>query len=140
MNKYSMNSMFPQQSQEAQRLLLVCAQHIRGNDNLINYFLAKQGSYFYQRDLENMSHYPPQYGLRGRSSRAEELKAGEQPSDQQLLLSVQKGLWFPVLTNLTNLALDKNNDNQQESLEIFFQVLQQGDEIFSLEFWQEILS
>ena len=62
--------------------------------------------------------------MRGRGARAEETKAEEQPSDQQLLLSVQKGLWFPVLTNLTNLTLDKNNENQQESLEIFFQVLQ----------------
>ena len=44
-----------------------------------------------------------------------------------------------MLTNLTNLTLDKNNANQQESLEIFFQVLQQGDD-FSLEFWREILS
>ena len=48
----------------------------------------------------------------GFMSRGAELNAEGQPSDQQLLLSVQKGLWFPVLTNLTNLTLDKNNDNQ----------------------------
>ena len=63
-----------------------------------------------------MSHYPPQYGMRGRGERVEESKAEEQPSEHQLLLSVQKGLWFPVLTNLTNLTLDKNNEDQQESL------------------------
>ena len=47
----------------------------------------------------------------------------EQPSSRQCLLSVQKGLWFPILTNLTNLALDKANENQQETFEILFQVL-----------------
>lgn len=63
LNKYSMNSMFPSQSSEAQRLLLTCAEHLKGNEQLINFFVTKQGDYFYQRDLENMSHYPPQYGL-----------------------------------------------------------------------------
>ena len=70
-----------------------------------------------------MSHYPPQYGLRAKANKSapEEVKTEEaQPSDAQLLLSVQKGLWFPVMTNLTNLSLDKANEHQQESLEIFF--------------------
>ena len=58
--------MFPQQSTEAQRLLLVCAQNLKGNDKLISDFVRKQGGYFYQRDIENMSHYPPQYGLRAK--------------------------------------------------------------------------
>lgn len=56
------------------------------------------------------------------------------------MLSVQKGLWFPILTNLTNLSLDKANENQDDSLEFFFQVLQQGVDVFTLEFWQEIFS
>ena len=112
-NKYSMNNMFPTQSCEAQRLLLVCAQHLKGNDSMIANFVQKQGNYFYQRDLENMSHYPPQYGMTAAKLRgAEETKATDQPSEAQLLLSVQKGLWFPVLTNLTNLSLDKSNENQ----------------------------
>lgn len=87
-----------------------------------------------------MSHYPPQYGLRANLNKAEERKLEQQPSSQQQLLSVQKGLWFPIMTNLTNLVLDKANENQHETLEILFQVLQQGVEIFSLEFWREILS
>ena len=91
--------------------MLVCAQHLKGNDNLINFFVTKQGQYFHQRDLENMSHYPPQYGLRAKEIKSEEGKMEEQPRNQQCLLSVQKGLWFPILTNLTNLALDKANEN-----------------------------
>ena len=79
-----------------------------------------------------MSHYPPQYGIRAKVRGDEEQKSEENPSDEQLVLSVQKGLWFPILTNLTNLSLDKVNEGQQESLEIFFQVLQQGVEVFSL--------
>ena len=87
-----------------------------------------------------MSHYPPQYGLSYDGRKPEEVKGSEQPSQQQITLSVQKGLWFPILTNLTNLSLDKANENQIESLNIFFQVLQQGVDFFDLEFWKEILS
>lgn len=47
-------------------MLLVCSQRLKGHDELIKYFVSKQGAYFYQRDLENMSHYPPQYGLRAK--------------------------------------------------------------------------
>lgn len=68
LNKYSMNSMFAVQSQEAQQLLLLCAKQLKGNGHLIDFFLTKQGSYFHQRDLENMSHYPPQYGIRAKSN------------------------------------------------------------------------
>ena len=53
---------------------------------------------------------------------------------------MQKGLWFPVLTNLTNLSLDKANEHQLETLDIFFRVLQQGVDIWKLDFWREILS
>jgi hypothetical protein len=84
-----------------------------------------------------MSHYPPQYGLRANAARVEDRKQepSANPSEEQLILSVQKGLWFPILTNLTNLSLDKANGHQQESMDIFFEVLQQGVDIFSLEFW-----
>ena len=107
-----MNAMFPEQSTEAQRLLLTCAKNLRGNDKLINTFVRKQGTYFHQRDLENMSHYPPQYGMKDKKEgKGGDKGADEQPSDEQLVLSVQKGLWFPILTNLTNLSLDKSNEN-----------------------------
>ena len=80
---------------------------------MINFFVQKQGDYFYQRDIENMSHYPPQYGLKAKTtpSDGDRKEAVQEPSEAQLLLSVQKGLWFPLLTNLTNLTLDKQNDN-----------------------------
>jgi len=35
---------------------------------MINFFVTKQGGYFYQRDIENMSHYPPQYGIRAKNN------------------------------------------------------------------------
>lgn len=47
LNKYSMNSMFAEQSQEAQKLLLLCAKQLKGNDHLIDFFLTKQGNYFH---------------------------------------------------------------------------------------------
>lgn len=61
-------------------------------------------------------------------------------SEDQVRLSTAKGLWFPILTNLTNLSMDKNLDNQTFSVEILFQVLQKGVEVFDLSFWREILS
>jgi len=49
---------------------------------MINFFVAKQGTYFYQVDLDNMSRYPPQYGLRSKLNSTEEQKvATETPSD-----------------------------------------------------------
>jgi hypothetical protein len=59
----------------------------------------------------------------------------EQPGPEQIQLSVLKGLWFPVMTNLTNLSLDKSSDNQTTSISIFFQVLKQGVSEFNLQFW-----
>jgi len=44
------------------------------------------------------------------------------------------------MTNLTNLTLDKSNEHQVESLDTFFQVLQQGVDVFTLQIWREILS
>ena len=52
-----------------------------------------------------------------------------------------KGLWFPIMTNLTNLAMDTQNvDNKILSMETLFQVLEHGIQAFDLNFWREILS
>ena len=41
LNKYSMNAEFPDQSKEAQKLLLTCAKNLKGNDQLIDTFVRK---------------------------------------------------------------------------------------------------
>ena len=52
-----------------------------------------------------------------------------------------KGLWFPIMTNLTNLAMDNQNiENKVFSMEILFQILEHGIQAFDLNFWREILS
>ena len=52
-----------------------------------------------------------------------------------------KGLWFPIMTNLTDLARDNQNaENKVFSMEILFQVLDHGIAAFDLNFWREILS
>ena len=63
LNKYSMNSLFSQQSTEAQELLLFCAQKLSGNEELVNTFIKQHGQYFVVRDMESMAQYPPQYGI-----------------------------------------------------------------------------
>ena len=101
--------------------------------------VKSQGQFFYQSDVKSLSNYPPQYGLlAGAISKSEETIGG--PSEDQVRLSTQTGLWFPIFTNLTNLSMDKNLDSQAFSVEIFFQALQKGVEVFDLSFWREILS
>ena len=34
----------------------------------------------------------------------------EQPDDYKIRHSVMKGLWFPILTNLTNLIMEKRKE------------------------------
>ena len=93
--------------------------------------------------MESMSQYPPQYGMAAAKERAEldyNALIGQQPSSKQIELSVLKGLWFPIMTGLTNLSLDKSSDKQTTSISVFFQVLKQGVGEFSVTFWHEILS
>jgi hypothetical protein len=90
-----------------------------------------------------MSHYPPQYGLAANIDMPKldyEKMIKEQPSDSQVALSVQKGLWFPIMTNLTNLCLDKGSDKQNLSIAVFFKVLKHGVGFFNAAFWSEIMS
>ena len=67
------------------------------------------GVHFYQRDRENMMRYPPHYGLqKSPSKNKEENKKDEiMPDESRIRHSVMKGLWFPILTNLTNLIMEK---------------------------------
>jgi len=73
--------------------------------------------YFYQTDLKSLSNYPPQYGLAANAEKESlpqdesEVDENVRPSETQIKLSVMKGLWFPIMTNLTNLSMDKNTEN-----------------------------
>ena len=47
---------------------------------------------------------------------------------------------MPIMTNLTNLCLDKSSDKRLAAIKVFFEVLESGLSEFDLPFWQEILS
>jgi hypothetical protein len=61
-------------------------------------------------------------------------------SDQVIKLSVLKGLWFPMITNLTNLLLDRSVDNQKKALRTLFAVLEKATLKMPLKFWREVFS
>ena len=45
------------------------------------------------------------------------------------------------MSNLTNLAMDNQNaENKVFSMDVLFQVLQHGVDVFDISFWQEIFS
>ena len=45
------------------------------------------------------------------------------------------------MSNLTNLAMDyQNAENKVFSMDVLFQVLEHGVDVFDINFWQEILS
>lgn len=67
--------------------------------------------------MENMQRYPPHYGLERppASLMFEEKKNSKDelnPDDKKIRHSVMKGLWFPILTNLTNLVMEKRKGIQ----------------------------
>lgn len=66
--------------------------------------------------------------------------SGMQPDEQKIKQSVLKGLWFPILTNLTNLIMEKRRDVQDKSSQIFFRVFNHYGSDFTLDFWKEILT
>lgn len=51
-----------------------------------------------------------------------------------------KGLWFPILTNLTNLIMEKRKEIQDKSFIVLFKIFNDYSSEFTLEFWKEILS
>jgi len=74
---------------------------------------------FYQKDRDNMQRFPQHYGLikGSNSGRKEENKDSailltefSQPDEQRIKHSVLKGLWFPIMNNLTNLIMEKRRE------------------------------
>jgi hypothetical protein len=51
-----------------------------------------------------------------------------------------KGLWFPILTNLTNLIMEKRKEIQDKSFSVLFKIFNDYNTDFTLDFWREILS
>ena len=93
-----------------------------------------------------MSHHPTQYGISANFKKSTKPKNPNpepdtaKPDTEQIKLSVMKGLWFPILTNLTKLMMENSSEQKLFSMEIFFRVLDHGIDAFDLNFWQEILS
>jgi hypothetical protein len=87
-----------------------------------------------------MANQPPQYGLRAQLEEKTE-KASAQLDAGQIRLSVLKGLWFPILLNLTKLVKDSHEKAQKVfSMEVFFQALDHCTEQLGVDFWREMLS
>jgi hypothetical protein len=63
----------------------------------------------------------------------------EQPDEPKIKHSVLKGLWFPILTNLTNLIMEKRKEIQDKSFQVFFKVFNDYSSDFTEEFWKEVL-
>jgi hypothetical protein len=60
--------------------------------------------------------------------------------DLKVRHSVLKGLWFPILTNLTNLIMERRRDLQEKGSSLFFKILNHYTSDFDIEFWREILN
>lgn len=60
--------------------------------------------------------------------------------DLKVRHSVLKGLWFPILNNLTNLIMERRKDIQEKSSALFFKILNVYSADFNLEFWREIMN
>lgn len=111
-------------------------------------FAKLHGAAFYQHDKENMQRFPPTQGLTSaRKGSAEEVKKpvageGSQPDleEAQVRHSVLKGLWFPIMNNLTNLIMERRKEVQEKSSVLFFKILNNYSGDFSLDFWREILN
>lgn len=99
--------------------------------DLVANFVKLHGLALYQRDRENM--------LRNNTNSQISKKEDEQSEDVRIRHSVLKGLWFPILNNLTNLIMEKRRDIQEKSSALFFKVLNSYSGDFSLEFWRELL-
>jgi DNA mismatch repair protein MutH len=60
--------------------------------------------------------------------------------DLKVRHSVMKGLWFPILNNLTNLIMERRRDIQEKSSALFFKILNSYSTDFNLDFWREIMN
>lgn len=72
------------------------------------------GISFYTRDKENMQRFPPPHYGAQKSTGSESARSAKSdnalPEDMQVRHSVLKGLWFPIMNNLTNLIMEKRKD------------------------------
>ena len=64
----------------------------------------------------------------------------QQPDEGRIRHSVQKGLWFPILNNLTNLIMEKRKEIQEKAFAVLFKIFNEYRQDFYLEFWREILN
>lgn len=68
----------------------------------------------FKENLQNMQRYPPQYGLAANQEQEKKIAGSvipencDKPSEAQIRLAVLKGVWFPLLQNVSNLVIDKN--------------------------------
>jgi hypothetical protein len=134
-------------------LIEECARQLSLRKDLVTSFIKINGMSFYQRDKENMQRFPSHYTLQPVAKAFKEETKSEliptsmsqteysiQPDEQRLKHSVLKGLWFPILNNLTNLIMEKRRDIQEKSSQIFFKIFHNYSADFSIEFWREILN
>jgi hypothetical protein len=80
-----------------------------------------------------MARFPHSYGL-SEAPKEDEMT----PDEGKVRHSVLKGLWFPILNNLTVLIMERRRDVQEKSSALFFKLLNRYGHEFSLEFWREI--
>ena len=97
--------------------------------------------------MEDMQRYPPHYGLQNipilDGFKAEEVKGSKEeqnPDEAKIRHSVMKGLWFPILTNLSNLVMEKRKIIKDKAFQVFFRIINTHNEEFTDEFWKEIFS
>jgi len=60
-----------------------------------------------------------------------------------ITISVLKGLWFPIITQVTNVIIERDDENsksKEKAFVILTKILKDGIQIFSHELWKEILS
>lgn len=105
----------------------------------------------YQRNVENMERYAPVYGLAAQKD-AETKVAGSakntapqgetkaHASEAEIKLAVQKGLWFPLLQNVSNLVIDKQPEKQTRAMQNLFAIMERATLSNSFLFWREVFS
>ena len=137
-------------------MLSDCARQLYERKEIVQNSVKLNGINFYQRDKESLQRYPQQYGVRGGiglgsgEGKLEEVKSArsnssmmldeQQPDEGRIRHSVQKGLWFPILNNLTNLIMEKRKEIQEKAFAVLFKIFNEYRQDFYLEFWREILN
>ena len=137
-------------------MLSDCARQLYERKEIVQNSVKLNGINFYQRDKESLQRYPQHYGVRGGiglgsgEGKLEEVKSArsnssmmldeQQPDEGRIRHSVQKGLWFPILNNLTNLIMEKRKEIQEKAFAVLVKIFNEYRHDFYLEFWREILN